>query len=333
MVSATRMHEGAIVNGQSLQFDLLLPQGANSELAKLGPAACWQVIEDTTRRAEDLGYRGVWAFDRLDPVPRRGTAPVFDGWTTLSALAKVSERLRLGLVSSPAPHRDVLQLAKHAATLDVISGGRAALALDGAYRVADAGDNRGPVDLDAGVVETAEALRRLWAGGAASYEGKYVRLDKAFSHPWPVQSPLPVLALSDTERNARTSAFDGSIRRGDPDTLREAVSADPTAPPMVFLDCRLFDNDLERDRWLSSPHVILFWSDHPDVYMRRNLAGTTEAVTRQLQRYVDAGITEFGIYFRDYPTGDSAWKFMVDVVPALTQPAGDLDETAPLTAA
>jgi alkanesulfonate monooxygenase SsuD/methylene tetrahydromethanopterin reductase-like flavin-dependent oxidoreductase (luciferase family) len=324
------------VNGQPLQFDLLLPQGAHSELAKLDPASCWQVIEDITRQAEDLGYRGIWALDRLDPVPRRGTAPVFDGWTTLSALAKLSERLRLGLISSPAPHRDVLQIAKHAATLDVISGGRAILALDGAYRVVDASNgasDRDLVDLDAGMVETAQALRRLWAGGAASYQGKYVTLDKAFSHPWPVQSPLPLLALSDTEPNIRSSVFDGIIRRDDPDTLRQRMSADATARPMVFLDCRIFDNDRERDRWLSSPHVILFWSDHPDVYMRRNLAGTIEAVTEQLQRYVDAGVTQFGLYFRDYPAADSVSKFMLDVVPALTQPADRLDEAPQLTAA
>jgi len=111
------------------------------------------------------------------------------------------------------------------------------------------------------------------------------------------------------------------------------MSADAATAPMVLLDCRLFDNDLERDRWLSSPHVILFWSDHPDVYMRRNLAGTVEGVTQRLQRYVDAGVTQFGIYFRDYPGGDSVAKFMVEVVPALTQPAVDIDGIRHLTPA
>lgn len=321
------------MNDQSLHFDLLLPQGANSELGKLDPASSWSAIEDTTREAENLGYRGVWAFDRLDPLPRRGTAPVFDGWTTMSALAKVSERLRLGLISPPAPLRDVLRIAKHAATLDVISGGRAALALDSGYRATSAGTggaDPGQTDLDLGAVETAEALRRLWAGGAVSYQGKYVTLDKAFSHPGPVQSPLPLFALGEMEADGRGSVFDGVIRRETPQALRDGAAADGVARQMVFLDCRLFDEDLERDRWLSSPHVIIFWSDHPDVYVRRNLVGTTGSVTEQLQRYVDAGVTEFGLHFRDYPARDGVRRFMTEVVPALRRPAGAPGELAPI---
>ncbi|QSB14748.1 hypothetical protein JQS43_25425 [Natronosporangium hydrolyticum] len=88
---------------------------------------------------------------------------------------------------------------------------------------------------------------------------------------------------------------------------------------MIFLDCRLFDDELERDRWLSSPHVTILWSDHPDIYMRRNLIGTPERILEKLQRYVDAGVTEFGIYFRDYPALDSVSRFMTDVVPYLNQ--------------
>lgn len=300
------------MNGQSPHFDVLLPQGANSELGKLDPASAWRVVADTARQAEELGCRGVWALDRLDPLPRRGTAPVFDGWTTLAALATATERLRLGLISPPAPQRDVLQLAKHAATLDVISGGRAALALDTGYRTAGADE----AELALGAAETAAALRRLWAGEATSYQGSHVTLDKAFSHPRPLGGSLPLLVLGDDA--AGDPVFDGAIRRAAPEAL---ASAGGTARPAVLLDCRLFDDDLERDRWLSSPHVIIFWSDHPDVYMRRNLVGTVETVVGQLQRYVDAGVTEFGLYFRDYPATGGLRRFMTEVVPALSVPA------------
>jgi alkanesulfonate monooxygenase SsuD/methylene tetrahydromethanopterin reductase-like flavin-dependent oxidoreductase (luciferase family) len=313
------------VSGQSLQFDLLLPQGANSELGKSDPATSWQIIGDTARQAEELGYRGVWAFDRLDPLPRRGTAPVFDGWTTLTAIATMTERLRLGLVTSPAPHRDVLQIAKRAATLDVISGGRVTLALDTRYRAGGVTSSAGPLaDLGPGAVETAEALRRLWAGGATSYPGRYVSLDKAFSHPVPAQPSLPLLSLGEVETDGHGPVFDGVIRRDDPDALLSGSAGDGSVRPTVFLDCRLFDDELERDRWLSSPHVIIFWSDHPDAYMRRNLVGTPERVVEQLQRYVDAGVSDFGVYFRDYPSSDSVRRFMTEVVPALSRPAADL---------
>jgi alkanesulfonate monooxygenase SsuD/methylene tetrahydromethanopterin reductase-like flavin-dependent oxidoreductase (luciferase family) len=326
------------MSNQSLHCDLVLPQGAHSELAGSDAVSSWRTIEEMASLAGRLGYRGVWAYDRVEPLPRRAPVPVFHGWTTLTALAGSTDRLKLGLISAPAPARDPVLLAKQAACLDVISGGRLMLALDSAYL----SEHR----LDAavagqGAMETAQALRQLWSGGLTSFQGTCVQFESAYCHPAPRQDRLPLLALGASGTAAGQGAFDAVIYQEDPASVRLRVDAlidqhlaaggsggsSPRAStadagphevrPMVMLDCRIFDTDLDRDRWLASPHVIIFWSDHPDVYVGRNLIGTPDAVRAQLQRYVDAGVRDFAIYFRDYPASRSAERFMTEVVPEL----------------
>jgi alkanesulfonate monooxygenase SsuD/methylene tetrahydromethanopterin reductase-like flavin-dependent oxidoreductase (luciferase family) len=339
---ANTKRKEATMSNQSLHCDLVLPQGAHSELAGSDAVSGWRTIEEMASLAERLGYRGVWAYDRVEPLPRRAPLPVFYGWTTLTALARSTDRLKLGLISAPAPARDPVLLAKQAACLDVISGGRLMLALDSAYL----SEHR--IDAAAarqGATETAQALRQLWSGDLASFQGECVQFESAYCHPGPRQDRLPLLALGAPETTAAQSAFDTVIYQEDPASVRRRVDAlidqqlasegsahwagtaggsggsSPRAStevrPMVMLDCRIFDTNLDRDRWLASPHVIIFWSDHPDVYVGRNLIGTPDAVRAQLQRYVDAGVRDFAIYFRDYPASRSAERFMTEVVPQL----------------
>jgi alkanesulfonate monooxygenase SsuD/methylene tetrahydromethanopterin reductase-like flavin-dependent oxidoreductase (luciferase family) len=336
----------AKMSNQPFQCDLVLPQGTQSELGGSDPASGWRVVEDMARLAVRLGYRGIWAYDRLEPLPRRAPLPVFDGWTTLAALAGTTEQLRLGVISSPAPLRDAALLAKRAACLDVISDGRLTLALDAGYlseHPAAAAPPLTPAAARSGAAETAAALRMLWTGRMASYQGQHVMLDNLYCHPRPLQERLPLFALGGAETDADSDLFDGIILQETPDMVAQQVRAASAcltaeagpggARQIVLLDCRIFDSELERDRWLASPHVIIFWSDHPDLYVSRNLIGTVEAVRDQMGRFLDAGAREFAIYFRDYPAARSAERFMTEVVPDLTvlppmTPQADRDQAA-----
>jgi alkanesulfonate monooxygenase SsuD/methylene tetrahydromethanopterin reductase-like flavin-dependent oxidoreductase (luciferase family) len=309
----------SMVMAKSLSFDLTLPQGAHSELSTSDAVSGWRAIEAAVGLADELGYRGVWACDRIDPLPRRARIPVFDGWTTLAAAAKITDRLRLGLVGSLGRFRDALQFAKHASSLDVISGGRVSVALDASHN-GERGDHA-DAEIRVFAAEVAGALRLLWDTGSATYRGRYVELDQAFCHPRPVQPRLALLASGGAEQDLPPDVFDGVIRREDPQSLRDILAAaGGDRRTIMSLDVRLFDSGLERDRWLGSPHVIIFWSDHPDVYVRRNLVGTVDAVRARLQEYVDLGLTEFALYFRDYPSLHSVHRFMTEVVPGLVPP-------------
>src|ERR1700722_10244221 len=65
-----------------------------------------------------------WVFDHLLPIAGDLNGPIFEGWTLLSALAAQTERLRLGVLVTSNRFRPPAMLAKIAATVDVISGGR-----------------------------------------------------------------------------------------------------------------------------------------------------------------------------------------------------------------
>src|SRR6202046_1966508 len=65
-----------------------------------------------------------WLFDHLMPIGGDPGGPAYEGWTLLSALAAQTERLRLGLLVTSNRFRPPAMLAKIAATVDIVSGGR-----------------------------------------------------------------------------------------------------------------------------------------------------------------------------------------------------------------
>ena len=65
-----------------------------------------------------------WLFDHLMPIGGDPSGPTYEGWTLLSALAAQTERLRLGLLVTSNRFRPPAMLAKIAATVDIVSGGR-----------------------------------------------------------------------------------------------------------------------------------------------------------------------------------------------------------------
>jgi alkanesulfonate monooxygenase SsuD/methylene tetrahydromethanopterin reductase-like flavin-dependent oxidoreductase (luciferase family) len=330
------------LSSQRLHWGLLLPQGANLELAGLTATEGWSRMLITAAEAERLGYDSLWALDRLETLPRREPQPVFDGWTALGALSQRTNRVRLGHLGVGAPIHDVAQLAKSAACLDVMSGGRMVLALDAngyppeheAHGVAVPR----PEATGQAAAETLEALRRLWSDREVSYQGNHIQLTRAFSAPKPL-ADRPGLHLLDTGAGPAGSVLpsldprllDGIIWHATPGQVRAGVDGltrrcasvgdDPDRiERTVLLECRIFDSVIDRDRWLATPYVVIFWSEHPDLYMQRNAVGTVATVHTQLERYVEAGATQFLVWFRDYPDLTSMGQLITQVAPGLPEP-------------
>jgi alkanesulfonate monooxygenase SsuD/methylene tetrahydromethanopterin reductase-like flavin-dependent oxidoreductase (luciferase family) len=147
-----------------------------------------------------------WLFDHLLPIGGDPNGPIFEGWTLLSALAAQTQRLRLGLLVTSNRFRPPAMLAKIAATVDVVSGGRLDFGIGAGSRPShpiarrEYEANGLPFhDADHAVGALAEActvIRRLWDEEEPfDFDGSYVHLTGAFGNPKPVQRPHPPIVI------------------------------------------------------------------------------------------------------------------------------------------
>lgn len=137
-----------------------------------------------------------WLFDHPMPIGSMDPGgPCLDGWTLLTALAAQTRRLRLGLLVASNVNQTPPWLAKRAATVDIISGGRLEFGLGagGTRREHDAyGTDFFPAAQRIGrLSEACEIIRRLWTEPMLNFEGRYYRFTQACCEPKPIQKPHP----------------------------------------------------------------------------------------------------------------------------------------------
>jgi alkanesulfonate monooxygenase SsuD/methylene tetrahydromethanopterin reductase-like flavin-dependent oxidoreductase (luciferase family) len=157
----------------------------------------WPEYVDLARRAEEAGYDSVWVGDHLIyDLPDGSTRGPYEVWTTLAAIAAVTERVEIGpLVASTGFHAPAM-LAKQAATVDAISQGRLIVGLG-------AGWNRREFDAfgfpyDRRVSRFAEALAviaPLLREGRTTFHGEFYDVDDCVLDPGPVRAGGPPIML------------------------------------------------------------------------------------------------------------------------------------------
>lgn len=160
----------------------------------------WPEYLDLARRAEEAGYDSIWVGDHLIyDLPDGSTRGPYEAWTTLAALAAVTERVQLGpLVASTSFHAPAM-LAKYAATVDAISQGRLVVGLG-------AGWNRREYDAfgfpyDRRVSRFQEALAIIAAllrDGRTTFHGEFYDVDDCVLDPRPVRDGGPPIMLGST---------------------------------------------------------------------------------------------------------------------------------------
>jgi alkanesulfonate monooxygenase SsuD/methylene tetrahydromethanopterin reductase-like flavin-dependent oxidoreductase (luciferase family) len=159
----------------------------------------WRAFERGAQRVEELGYDHLWTWDHLHAIFGEPQQPIFEGWMSLAAWAKVTSRIRLGLLVGANTFRNPGLVAKLATTLDHLSDGRAILGLGGAWfeyehtaHGIDFGHSPGE-RLD-WLDEAVGAIRRVLDGESVTSppDGHYVFRDLRHD-PLPVQKHLPIM--------------------------------------------------------------------------------------------------------------------------------------------
>ena len=147
-----------------------------------------------------------WLFDHLIPIAGAPQGPIFEGWTLLSALAAQTRRLRLGMMVTSNRFRPPAMLAKIAATVDVVSGGRLDFGIGVGSRPGHPlalreYESHGmpftdPADAVANLAEACTLIKRLWTEDEPfDFHGARLQLTGAFGNPKPVQKPHPPILV------------------------------------------------------------------------------------------------------------------------------------------
>jgi probable F420-dependent oxidoreductase len=167
--------------------------------AALAPATTARLA----RRAEQLGYRSWWAADHVvlpspggPGSPMAPTDPILDPIVHLTYVAAVTERLELGTGIVILPQRNPLVLAKQAASLDVLSGGRLLLGVGAGWLEPELTAVGVPMaERGRRTDEYLDAMTALWTEPAPAYRGRFVHFEHVDAYPRPVQPGGPRVVI------------------------------------------------------------------------------------------------------------------------------------------
>jgi FMNH2-dependent dimethyl sulfone monooxygenase len=215
-----------------------------------GMEASWDYVKSLAVRAEEIGY-DLTLIAELNLNDIKGaSAPALDAWSTAAALAGVTRTQELMVAVRPTFHSPAL-LAKSAANIDQISGGRISLNVVSSWW-ADEAKQYGVHfeqhdDRYARTAEWLEVVDRVWQEDDFSFSGKYYRTERTILQPKPIRNrPRPIIYAggeSEAAKNLIAQRCDAYVMHGDPpDRIREKVAdlkarrarLAPEAAPLSF---------------------------------------------------------------------------------------------------
>lgn len=164
----------------------------------------WPQLKEMAILAEEIGLDSVWLGDHLmyrydDP----GMAPrgPFEAWSTLAAIAAVTERVQIGPLVASALFHSPPMIAKKAATIDQISNGRFVLGLGAGWHEPEYRGFGFPFDHRASrFAEAFEVIRELFETGASTFHGQYYDIEGSLLFPKPVQAGGPPVMIGSKGR-------------------------------------------------------------------------------------------------------------------------------------
>jgi F420-dependent oxidoreductase-like protein len=281
------------------------------------PDQLFDRVAEQARAAEAAGFSLVTVMDHLYQIGGIGPVedPMLEGWSTLTALARETKRVRLGTLVTGVTYRNPAMLAKMATTLDVISGGRAIFGLGAAWNDVE---HRGygidfpPIRERMDRLDEALTIAHaMFTEERPSFEGRHYRIDQALNSPRPIQpgGPRIMVGGGGEQRTLKIAAKHADMTHWFPlgfDVLQhknevlerhcEAIGRDPATI----------------ERTMASPVVVAASDAEGQAFLERVpperrpyvVVGRPEQVVDRLRPYLDAGFTGFTFNNTSYRTPD-----------------------------
>ncbi|MGA2805055.1 MAG: TIGR03560 family F420-dependent LLM class oxidoreductase [Acidimicrobiales bacterium] len=253
----------------------------------------------SAEHAGRTGWDGIWVADHFMPNGVRSSMPRLEAWTTIAAVAARVDRVRVGVLVTGNTYRHPAVLAKMAATVDHLCGGRLVLGLGAGWQVNE--HEAYGIELPATgerlarLEEACQVIRLLHSEDRSNFEGRYYRLVDAPCEPKPVQRPLPLLIGGGGEKVTMRIAAryaDEWNCWGLPDLMAHKAE-------VLERHCLEIGRDPASIR-RSAQAVVLMSDDAAQLEAWRSansglprIIGTASEVTEVMARYGEVGVDEF----------------------------------------
>jgi len=317
-----------------MRFGTFVPQGWKGDLDGVPADQQWDRILAFARVIEGAGYDSIWVYDHFHTYPVVKHESTFEAWTLMAALAAVTTRARLGQMCTCALYRPPSILAKVAANVDVISGGRLDVGIGAGwskgefeaygYPFPSAGQRLDQLE------EAVQVLIAMWTEEEAVFKGEHYVVDGAINRPRPLQEPHPPLWIAGggEKRTLRIVAKYGDFANfGDSfESFRHksAVLADHceavgrpyeeigrTSHLMSVIGRD--DADLRKKLDIAARRR----STTPEKFSEEEFGVTVSEAVDTMGQFVDEGCSDMILYFYDMGENDSLELFAAEVIPQL----------------
>jgi F420-dependent oxidoreductase-like protein len=218
-----------------MRVGVIVPQGWTGEYDGWNPLDGWRRTTEVARQADELGFESIWLFDHFHTVPRPTDEITFESFTSLAALAALTERVRVGHIVICTAFRNPALTAKMISTMDTISGGRMDLGIGAGWKKDEwlAYGYGFPETKErlAALADHLEVITRMLAGDKhqhATSEGRFASVRNAINVPKPIQQPrVPIMVGGNgpnvTWRLAARHADELNVDGLTPDEVAEAL--------------------------------------------------------------------------------------------------------------
>lgn len=291
----------------------------------------FQTLKKRALYAEANGFDSFWVMDHFFQIPQVGKLeePMLEAWSTISALAAVTEKIRLGTLVTGNIYRNPLVLAKIGATVDIVSNGRLFMGIGAGWFETEAM----AYDIPFYTVpkrlkrleEALQIIKGLWTTDRFSFQGKYYEIRDALCFPKPIQKPYPPILIGGSGENVTLKLVakygNACNLMGGPRTIRHKLEK-------LREHCKAVDRNYDEILKTKLGHLIIGKdakevslmvqrNRNPSVtdeqYNERVIYGTPDQVAEKVQEFVNAGV-QYLIFNLDYENEERALKLLAEKV-------------------
>ncbi|MDO8434822.1 MAG: LLM class F420-dependent oxidoreductase [Candidatus Binatus sp.] len=295
----------------------------------------WSELSDLWRKADEWGYDSLWTFDHFYPIfVPDPSGPCLEAWTALSALSQQTKRARIGALVTGNTYRNPCVLAKMAATLDQVSGGRLNLGVGSGWfelehRSFGIDFKTIPGRLQA-LDESIQIIKGMFTQDKTTLHGRHYDVTDAFCNPKPLQKPHPPIMIggqgekvllklvakhADMWNLPNASAEKMAQLIGVIDRHGDIVGRDTDEIEKTVMIALCYGAPKERQDAMSGLIAAMSQSS-PEQVRRQMMIGSRDECLETIDRYTKAGVTHFIFMMMAPYFIDDVQRFAEEVIPA-----------------